>query len=111
MVGVGSSTLAGQDALLSEEEAACADGEEGTFAARILLLQLGKGFDDAQRFGLGLEDGIFAGSTRNNEDVEFGQASQSFLEIDVGAEGSALVGDGVLCLGGKSALEGFGFWT
>jgi hypothetical protein len=92
---------------LGEEEGAGADGEEGTFAFGVFLLEIGEGFDEAERLRFGFED-VVSAATGNDEDVEFGEAGVSFLEVDVGAEAGALVRLCVFGEGDEGGRKGFG---
>ena len=98
-----------EDTLLSKEEGAGADGEEGAFALGVFLLDVGEGFYEAERFGFGFEDGVDI-AARDNEDVEFGEAGIGFLKVDVRAEASALLGGCMFGEGDEGGGEGFGGW-
>ena len=98
-----------QDALLSEEHAAGADAHECALLLGVLLLEVGEGLDEAEGLGFGFDDG-FDTAARDDEDVEFGEALESTLEVEVGAEGGSLGADGVFFLGGENSFEGLGGW-
>ncbi len=100
---------AAEDALLSKEEGAGADGEQSAFALRVFLLDVGEGFDEAEGFGFGFEDGVDV-AAGDDEDVKLGEASIGFLEIDVRAEAGALLGGCVFSEGDEGGGEGFSGW-
>lgn len=107
VVRMSGGTQAGQDALIAQEERRRADGQKRAFLLRVLLLQVREGLDDAQGFGLGLQNRIRA-AAGNDEDVEFREPAVRFFEVDVCAEGGALFGGGVFGEGAKGCAEGFG---
>lgn len=100
---------AGEDAGLTEEERAGADGEYGAFFVGVFLLEVREGFDKAEGFGFGFEDRVGA-AAGDHEDVEFREARIGFFEVHVCAEGGALGGDGVFFGGDEGGSEGFGGW-
>ena len=71
--------------MLSQEEGAGADGEDGAFTLRVFLLEVGEGPDDTERFGFVLEHAI-NGSTRDNENVKFTQTSVRLFVVDMSSE-------------------------
>ena len=75
----------------------------------MFLLEVGEGFDYAEGFGFGFDDG-FDSTARDDENVEFGETLEGAFEVGVGAEGSSLSGDGVFFFGGEDGLKGFGCW-
>lgn len=99
----------GQDAGLSEEQAAGAYGQQCALLFRILLLQVAEGADEAERLGFRLKDGIDA-AAGDDQDVKFGEARVGFLEVHVGAEAGALGRNGVFGEGDEGCGEGFGGW-
>lgn len=106
-VGMCGGREARKDALLCEEHAAGAHAHEGALLLGVLLLEVGEGLDEAEGLGFGFDDG-FDAAARDDEDVEFGEALESTFEVEVGAEGSSLSGDGVLFLSGEDGFEGLG---
>lgn len=96
-----------ENACLSEEQGAGADGHEGSFFAGIRGLKLSKGFDQFERFCILLENVVDAIAAGNNQDVIFIQVLMSSLDVDVGFDGEARGGGDALGDGCKSALECF----
>lgn len=69
-------------------------------------MQVGEGFDEAKRLGLGFEYFV-ARTPRNDQDIKFLEPLESLFEVDVGSEGATLFGNGVLFCGREGAFEGF----
>lgn len=96
-----------EDALLSEEEAASADGQEGTLLLGELLLEVRPSLDETERLGLVLDDGI-GSSTWDDQDIELLKTSIGILDLHVSAEGSTLLGNCVFLVCREGNFEGFG---
>nr|POE87472.1 hypothetical protein CFP56_30061 [Quercus suber] len=90
VVGVGGCGETREDAGFREKEGAGADAHEGTFADRVLLLQLGEGLDEGDGLSLGLQDAGHV-AARNDEHVDLGEVVQSVGEAHVGRQHGALV--------------------
>lgn len=108
-VWMGGCAQAGEDARLGEEQGAGADGDEGTLAAGVFLLDVGVGLDEAEGLELVLEDDVDV-AARDDEHVELREALVGFFEGDVGVEGNALGGGDGLLVRGKGALECSALW-
>ena len=107
VVWVGGGGQAGEDSELGQEEGSGADGQEGALPSRVVLLEFGKGRDDGQGLGLGLQDGA-AVTADDDEDIELVEALVRLLEGDLGVDHDTLVGDNLGLGSGNSAVEGSG---
>lgn len=91
-VGVGGSGEARQDALLAKEERASADGEDGSLASRVALLELREVGDETEGFGL-LGDNLLRVTTDDDEDIKVLEAFMGLLVVDLRADDSTLFGE------------------
>ena len=94
---------------MREQEGAGTDGEKGTFFAGVGLLQVGEGFGEEDRLGLGGKNGVDVGATGDDEDVVVAQVGVGVFVINVGFDSEAGGRGYGLGRGGDSAVEGFGF--
>lgn len=106
-VRVGGGGQAGQDARFAEEQRAGADAHQGALAGRVLLLQLGKAFDEVERLALALEDLVRA-TADDDQDVDLVQAVEGVGVAEVGLDGGALRASDELLLAGQDGTEGLG---
>jgi hypothetical protein len=107
VVGVGGRRKARQDVLLGKEEGASADGEHGSLSGGVLLLELRKVVDDAERLKLLLKD-LSRVASKDDENIKVLDARMGLFESDVGADLDALLRDGSGLGGRKGNLERLG---
>lgn len=99
---------AGEDALLGEEEGTGADGKNGAFTLWVLLLEIRKGFDEAEGLGFVLEHFI-DGAAGDDENVKLAETGIGLFVVHVGSEAGTSCG---YCMFGgrdKGWSECFGF--
>lgn len=108
VVWVGGGTEAGEHTKLTKVHGGDTDGEDGTLALWVLLLNVGKGADDLEWLwrwlGLGLDDGLKV-TTWDHKDIELGEALLDFLVAHVSLESDTVVDLDGWGLGDKDAFK------
>lgn len=94
----------GEDALLGKEEGAGANGEEGSLAGRVILLELGEGSDERKGLIAGLDDRRGT-SADDDKDVKVIEAAVGLLEGDLGTDDNTLLRDDLRLGSRNGALE------
>lgn len=100
-----------EDAGFGEEEGSGADGEEGTFFARVCLLEGAEVFDEFDGFGVFVvQDGFDTFAAGDDEDVVFSEGFVGVVVVHVGFDDEAGGGGGAWLGRDVGAFEGFGGW-
>lgn len=107
VVRMGSGGKAGENVLPGKEESSGADGEEGTLAGRVLLLELGPVVDEPKWLLFLVED-LLGVAADDDENVEFLEALVGFLEGKLGVDDDALLGENLGLSASNGDFEGFG---
>lgn len=110
VVDVGGGRKAGEDALAGKEERAGANGQNGSFTARVLLLQLGKIINETKRLGFFLEN-LLSIAAEDDEDVKVLEALMGLLKGDLRADNGALARHDLGLLTSNGDIEGLGSCT
>ena len=100
-----------EDAGLSEDHGARADGHEGTFFGGVGFLEGGEGADEGDGEGGWGEGGVEVrgrGAAGDDEDVVVAEGGEGVVEVGVCFDGEAGGGGYAWGGGGDGAFEGFG---
>lgn len=104
-VGVGGGGETREKTLAGEVEGTARDGQDGTLTARVLLLELGKVVDEAERLGVSLEN-LLGVAAEDDENVKVLEALVSLLEGDLGANNGTLLRENLGFVSDEGDLKG-----
>lgn len=98
---------AGENALLGQEKSTSADGEDGSLAGRVPLLELGEVGDEAEGLELLVED-LLGVAADDDEEVKVLEAVMGVLVGNLGANDDTLSGDDLGLGADDGNLKGLG---